>query len=64
MQMQKYPYPKTGNLLLDKDLKRWYPLIDHEVQLRLIKAVHVGIRFPLVPAGRRSQARQNVLNAF
>lgn len=53
--MQKYPYPKTGNLLLDKDLKRWYPLIEHPVQLNLIKAVENGIRFPLVPAGRRSR---------
>ncbi len=52
--MQKYPYPPTGNLLLDKDLKRWYPLIAHERQLALIEAVGRGIRFPLVPAGRRS----------
>lgn len=33
---------------------RWYPLRDHAVQLELINAVPNGIRFPLVPAGRRS----------
>lgn len=44
----------TGNLLLDRQLKRWYPLIDHAVQLALVDAVPSGIRFPLVPAGRRS----------
>lgn len=54
IQSNVYPYPKTGNLLLDKDLSRWYPLIEHPVQLSLIKAVPNGIRFPLVPAGRRS----------
>ncbi|GGE68468.1 hypothetical protein GGR41_000553 [Paenalcaligenes hominis] len=45
---------KTGNLLLDRQLARWYPLKDHPVQLALIDAVPNGIRFPLVPAGRRS----------
>jgi hypothetical protein len=44
----------TGNLLLDRQLSRWYPLKDHPVQLALVRAVHEGIRFPLVPAGRRS----------
>jgi hypothetical protein len=44
----------TGNPLLDRQLKRWYPLIDHAVQLALVAAVPNGIRFPLVPAGRRS----------
>ncbi|MDG9855579.1 terminase family protein [Pseudomonas nitroreducens] len=44
----------TGNLLLDRQLARWYPLKDHPVQLALVAAVHGGIRFPLVPAGRRS----------
>lgn len=44
----------TGNILLDRQLARWYPLIDHPVQLALIAAVPSGIRFPLVPAGRRS----------
>ncbi|NYT67966.1 terminase large subunit domain-containing protein [Pusillimonas noertemannii] len=44
----------TGNLLLDRQIARWYPLIDHSVQLALVDAVPNGIRFPLVPAGRRS----------
>lgn len=44
----------TGNLLLDRQLARWYPLKDHPVQLALVDAVPSGIRFPLVPAGRRS----------
>lgn len=44
----------TGNLMLDRQLARWYPLIDHHVQLALIAAVPNGVRFPLVPAGRRS----------
>lgn len=42
------------NSALKKDLARWYPLKDHPVQLQLIKAVEDGIRFPIVPAGRRS----------
>lgn len=45
---------KTGNLLLDRQLARWYALKDHAVQLALVDAVHQGVRFPLVPAGRRS----------
>lgn len=44
----------TGNLMLDRQLARWYPLKDHPVQLALVAAVGSGIRFPLVPAGRRS----------
>lgn len=44
----------TGNLALDRQLSRWYPLKDHAVQLALIEAVPRGVRFPLVPAGRRS----------
>lgn len=44
----------TGNLLLDRQLARWYPLKDHPVQLALVQAVPNGVRFPLVPAGRRS----------
>jgi hypothetical protein len=44
----------TGNLLLDRQLARWYELKDHPVQLALIQAVPNGLRFPLVPAGRRS----------
>lgn len=46
--------PSTGNLLLDRQLARWYALKDHAVQLALIRAVPDGVRFPLVPAGRRS----------
>lgn len=34
--------------------ERWYPLIDHPVQLALRDAISNGIRFPVVPAGRRS----------
>ena len=45
---------QTGNLRLDKQLARWYPLKDHPVQLALIDAVSNGVRFPLIPAGRRS----------
>jgi hypothetical protein len=44
----------TGNLMLDRQLARWYALKDHPVQLALVAAVAQGIRFPLVPAGRRS----------
>ncbi len=44
----------TGNLMLDRQLARWYPLKDHPVQLDLVSAVSSGVRFPLVPAGRRS----------
>lgn len=44
----------TGNLALDRQMSRWYPLTDHAVQLALIEAVPRGVRFPLVPAGRRS----------
>lgn len=39
---------------MDRQLARWYALKDHPVQLALIGAVERGIRFPLVPAGRRS----------
>lgn len=42
------------SLAVDKCNARWYPLKDHPVQLDLVKAVGNGIRFPLVPAGRRS----------
>lgn len=44
----------TGNPALDRQLARWYPLKDHPVQLELIAAVDNGVRFPLVPSGRRS----------
>lgn len=45
---------QTGNVKLDRQLARWYQLKDHPVQLNLITAILRGIRFPLVPAGRRS----------
>lgn len=35
-------------------MRRWYALKDHPEQLRLLRAVDDGIRFPIVPAGRRS----------
>lgn len=38
----------------ERQLSRWHPLIPHKTQLELIAAVDNGIRFPLVPAGRRS----------
>ena len=41
-------------LVLDAQAARWYPLIDHDVQLALVAAVDNGVRFPVVPAGRRS----------
>lgn len=44
----------TGNIKLDQQLSRWYPLKDHKKQLELVAAVPNGLRFPLVPAGRRS----------
>jgi hypothetical protein len=44
----------TGNIALDRQLARWYELKDHETQLNLLTAVARGVRFPLVPAGRRS----------
>lgn len=40
--------------LLNRQLERWYELKPHPTQLELIKAVDSGVRFPLVPAGRRS----------
>lgn len=45
---------ETGHIALDRQLRRWYPLKDHDVQLALVDAVPNGVRFPLVPAGRRS----------
>lgn len=42
------------NYALHNQMKRWYKLIDHAVQLSLLKAVSEGVRFPVVPAGRRS----------
>lgn len=42
------------NPRLERELKRWYQLKDHKVQLSLVDAIPSGVRFPLVPAGRRS----------
>lgn len=42
------------SLLTQRELDRWYKLIDHPVQTALINAVANGVRFPVVPAGRRS----------
>lgn len=42
------------SLQTKRELARWYPLKEHPVQRALIEAVGNGIRFPLVPAGRRS----------
>lgn len=41
-------------LQTQREIDRWYPLIDHPVQLRLVRAIPEGIRFPIVPSGRRS----------
>lgn len=41
-------------MALDRQLARWYALRDHPVQLNLVSAVTRGVRFPVVPAGRRS----------
>lgn len=43
-----------SELALKRQHERWYPLKPHPVQLNLIKAVDDGVRFPVVPAGRRS----------
>lgn len=40
--------------LLDRQLRRWYELKEHAVQRALVQAVDNGVRFPVVPAGRRS----------
>lgn len=42
------------SLALKRCQDRWYDLKPHPVQLELVNAVSNGIRFPLVPAGRRS----------
>ncbi len=43
-----------SKIILERQMARWYKLKDHEVQLRLLRAVEDGVRFPIVPAGRRS----------
>lgn len=42
------------SLATKRELERWYKLKDHPVQRALIDAVRNGVRFPVVPAGRRS----------
>lgn len=42
------------SLQTQRELARWYKLKDHPVQIALINAVDNGVRFPVVPAGRRS----------
>lgn len=42
------------NLVLQRQMSRWLTLIDHPVQKALVEAVSKGVRFPIVPAGRRS----------
>jgi hypothetical protein len=42
------------NIALQRQYDRWYPLKDIPQQLALINAVPNGMRFPVVPAGRRS----------
>lgn len=42
------------SLQTKRELDRWYKLIDHPVQTELLHAVENGVRFPVVPAGRRS----------
>lgn len=43
-----------NSVALKRERARWYDLKPHPVQLSLIKAVDNGVRFPVVPAGRRS----------
>jgi len=42
------------SLQTKRELARWYRLIDHQIQIDLMRAVGNGVRFPVVPAGRRS----------
>lgn len=42
------------SLQTQRELARWYKLKEHPVQTALINAVTNGVRFPVVPAGRRS----------
>jgi hypothetical protein len=44
----------VSELLLKRQMARWYKLKDHPVQNALVRAVDQGVRFPVVPAGRRS----------
>lgn len=42
------------SMITKREMDRWYRLKDHPVQLSLVTAVANGVRFPVVPAGRRS----------
>lgn len=42
------------SLQTQREISRWYRLKDHPVQAALVDAVANGVRFPVVPAGRRS----------
>lgn len=42
------------SMITKREMDRWYKLKDHPVQLALVTAVSRGVRFPVVPAGRRS----------
>jgi len=42
------------SLRTQRETARWYKLKEHPVQRALIEAVANGVRFPVVPAGRRS----------
>jgi hypothetical protein len=44
----------VSKLVLERQMARWYDLKEHPVQRALINAVDNGVRFPIVPAGRRS----------
>ena len=41
-------------MIIRREAERWYDLIEHPTQRALVSAVSEGIRFPVVPAGRRS----------
>lgn len=43
-----------SRLVLERQKARWYALKEHAVQRALVNAVDNGVRFPVVPAGRRS----------
>lgn len=42
------------DLVIERQKNRWYDLKEHPVQRALVNAVPEGVRFPIVPAGRRS----------
>lgn len=52
--MLKYNPEEVTDPRVRRSLDRWYELIDIPAQVELVQAVPNGIRFPCVPAGRRS----------